>query len=73
VDLKKCSTCGNFFDFDAGGLGSDKGDYACSINCAKKLAASRGHGYAIHNHEDDIVETNDTGNCKGESTNVEDN
>lgn len=58
MDMQRCSVCGKRFDFEKGGLESSKGWHACGSECAKSLAKKRGNYYAIHNKEDDTVDSN---------------
>ncbi len=59
-DLQTCYVCERDFDYDKEGLACG-GIYVCGDVCAKKSAESRGHAYAIHDKEDNIIDTNASG------------
>lgn len=56
MDLQKCNVCGKEFDFESEGLGCGE-VVVCGPKCAKKSAGSHGNKYAIHNDDDDIVDS----------------
>ena len=60
MDMQICSVCKKEFDFDEEGLGCGK-VVVCGSVCAKISAASRGNACAIHDKEDNIIETNEDG------------
>ena len=57
MEMQTCAACGKKFDFDTAGLGSSHGGYVCGSRCAKRLAAVRGHHFAIHDKTDAITNT----------------
>lgn len=56
-DWQKCAVCKTKFNYDKEGfMCSDA--YVCGEVCAKKSAESRGNAYAIHDKNDNIIDTN---------------
>jgi len=64
MDMQKCAVCKKEFDYDKKGLGC-RGIVVCGDVCAKKSAESRGNSYAIHDKEDNVVDTNMDGTEDG--------
>lgn len=59
-DWQKCDICKKKFDYDKEGLACNN-VYMCGNVCAKKSAESRGNAYAIHDKNDNIIDTNADG------------
>jgi hypothetical protein len=59
-DWQKCSVCKTKFNYDKEGFMCND-VYVCGEVCAKKSAESRGNAYAIHDKDDNIIDTNADG------------
>jgi hypothetical protein len=56
-DIRKCTICGEEFNFNTSGLEGPNNIIVCGDKCAKKSALRRGSKYVIHGHSGGVEKT----------------